>query len=251
MCANRSPVAVRIPGPGRPEDLRVRAGQVRHGARWELRQCHGLDIPEGRDQVREGLSLPVASVIRSTNWWSSSSPVPRSVKQTCLAPPYLDHLAERVLVFPGKHVHVEGQRLHQGTEGCVPDEGSPAILDLDDLQGAEGPDGLPERALGNTQAVAQVGFAGQTVTGAKPVGRYELFDPFDGLRCPGHPCTRAALPASRPPHSISCPRPPEPARELGKTVTEPASSLRGTFPSSRFGPPGGQLQPAGCGRNRP
>ena len=90
------------------------------------------------------------------------------------SPPHLDHLEERVLVFPGKHVHAEGQRLHQGMEGGVPDEGSPAVLDLNDLQGAEGPDGLPERAPGNTQAVAQVGFAGQTVTGAKPVGRYEL-----------------------------------------------------------------------------
>jgi len=106
----------------------VRAGQVHPGARWELRQCHGLDIPEGRDQVRDDPSAraahegdveaavqlregfpffprrgdpvdqPVEFLIASTPERGTDLPGLTQVDSS----PHLDHLAERLLVLPGE-----------------------------------------------------------------------------------------------------------------------------------------------------
>ena len=148
----------------------MRTGQVRHGARRELGHCHDLNLPEGCDQVRDDPSAramhesDVKATVQLCEGFPLSPHLGNLVDQpvellvvgspengTDLigltqvdSPPHFDHLAKRLLLFPMKHAHAESQRLHQGTEGGVPDEGSPTVLDLDDIQGAEGPHSFPD-----------------------------------------------------------------------------------------------------------
>ena len=93
----------------------------------------------------------------------------------------LDDLLEDVVVGLAAEQPAEGQALDQRGQRHAADIGAVAVPDLDDVEGAQGLDRLPDAAAAGADGLAQLGLGGQQVARLELVAQDVLLDPGDHL----------------------------------------------------------------------